>query len=102
MSHQNGNSPVQTFTKKLGQIPIMVRSAKCHLQYSTVQQLLSHGEETNEYGGYFIVNGIERLIRLLIVPKRHYVMSLIRPSYMNRGHEYTQYATQIRCVGPGM
>ena len=26
-------------------------------------------------GGYFVVNGIERLIRLLIVPRRHHVRS---------------------------
>jgi DNA-directed RNA polymerase I subunit RPA2 len=57
-------------------------------------------EEPEEFGGYFIINGNERLIRYLILPRRNHVTSLLRPSFANRGPSYTQYAVQIRCVRP--
>lgn len=36
-------------------------------------QLCKHGEEANEMGGYFICNGLEKLVRLLIVPRANNV-----------------------------
>lgn len=39
----------------------------------TPEQLVAHGEEPNEMGGYFICNGLEKLIRLLIVPRSNNV-----------------------------
>ena len=79
----------------------MVRSSKCHIANYTKAELLAKGEESIDYGGYFIVNGIERLIRLLIVPKRHYVTCLVRPSYQNRGSDFSKFATSMRCVRAG-
>ncbi len=61
-------------------------------------QLVRHHEEPEEFGGYFIINGNERLIRYLILPRRNHVISLIRPSFTNRGPSYTPQAVQIRCV----
>lgn len=63
-------------------------------------ELVRKHEEPEEFGGYFIINGNERLIRYLILPRRNHVISLIRPSFSNRGPSYTQYAVQIRCVRP--
>lgn len=63
-------------------------------------ELVKHHEEPEEFGGYFIINGNERLIRYLILPRRHHVISLNRPSFMNRGPSYTSHAVQIRCVRP--
>lgn len=51
-------------------------------------------------GGYFIINGNERLIRFLIVPRRNHVTSIIRPSFGNRGGAYTPYGVAIRSVRP--
>jgi DNA-directed RNA polymerase I subunit RPA2 len=51
-------------------------------------------------GGYFIINGIEKIIRLLIVNRRNFPMAIIRPSFEGRGPAYTKYATLIRCVRP--
>ena len=62
--------------------------------------LVKHHEEAEEFGGYFVINGNERLIRYLILPRRNHVISLLRPSFTNRGPSYTQYAVQIRCVRP--
>jgi DNA-directed RNA polymerase I subunit RPA2 len=49
-------------------------------------------------GGYFIVNGNERLIRMLILPRRNYPIAISRPSWKNRGALYTEYGIQIRSV----
>lgn len=61
-------------------------------------ELVRRHEESEEAGGYFIVNGNEKIIRFLILPRRNHVISLVRPSFMNRGAFYTQYACQIRSV----
>lgn len=63
-------------------------------------QLVKHHEEPEEFGGYFVINGNERLIRYLILPRRNHVISLVRPSFGKRGPSYTPYAVQIRCVRP--
>lgn len=63
-------------------------------------QLYKAKEETEEFGGYFIVNGIEKIIRMLIVPRRNYPMAIQRPSYTNRGPGYTTLGVEIRSVRP--
>lgn len=57
----------QRFLKRLGALPIMVKSSGCHLRGMTRQQLVAAKEESTEFGGYFICNGIERIIRMLIL-----------------------------------
>lgn len=89
---------VQRVAKKLGGIPIMTRSSKCWLEGLTKRQLIGHGEEDNEFGGYFVCNGIERMIRMLIATRRNYIIALRRGAYQKRGPIYTDYATLIRCV----
>ncbi len=46
----------------IGNIPIMVMSDLCLLSKHTSEELTSKGEDPNEVGGYFIVNGSERVI----------------------------------------
>ncbi|KAL9632216.1 MAG: hypothetical protein Q9164_005456, partial [Protoblastenia rupestris] len=86
--------------RELGQLPIMLRTNRCHLQNLTPAQLVQSKEETEELGGYFVVNGIEKMIRMLIVSRRNYPMAIIRGSFVNRGSAYTKYGMQIRCVRP--
>lgn len=62
--------------------------------------MVKHHEEPEEFGGYFIVNGNERLIRFLILPRRNHVIALMRPSFANKGPSYSHYAVQIRGVRP--
>ena len=85
---------------KLGEVPIMVRSSKCHLNGMGPRELLSVGEEASEFGGYFICNGIERIIRMLQLPKRNYPMAITRGAYTNRGPLYSNKGVVIRCVRP--
>ncbi|KAI9508905.1 hypothetical protein F5148DRAFT_1191368 [Russula earlei] len=94
------NQTVRSVTKDCGLIPIMVRSVRCNLRALSSAELVSHHEEPEEFGGYFIINGNERLIRYLILPRRNHVIALNRPSFQSRGSSYTPYVVQIRCVRP--
>jgi DNA-directed RNA polymerase I subunit RPA2 len=60
--------------------------------------MIEKHEDAEEIGGYFVSNGIERLIRLLIVPRRNYPIAIIRPSFQNRGPTFTKFGVQMRCV----
>ncbi|KAL8707521.1 MAG: hypothetical protein Q9220_007463 [cf. Caloplaca sp. 1 TL-2023] len=86
--------------REMGQIPIMLRSNRCHLEKCTPAQRVLHKEESEELGGYFIVNGIEKLIRMLIVPRRNFPMAIIRNSFVGRGASYSKYGIQLRSVRP--
>jgi DNA-directed RNA polymerase I subunit RPA2 len=55
-------------------------------------------EESLEMGGYFIVNGNEKLIRLLNVPRRNFPLALVRGGFANRGSTYSNFGIQIRCA----
>ncbi|KAJ3117269.1 hypothetical protein HK098_006309 [Nowakowskiella sp. JEL0407] len=88
------NSTVISF----GKIPIMVRSSKCHLYNKSPKELIAAHEDADEFGGYFIINGNERLLRLLVVPRRNHAIALVRPAFQNRGPTYTQFGVQIRCT----
>ena len=54
------------------------------------------GEEDKEFGGCFIVNGIERCVRLLQVPRRNVFQAIKRPTYKSRGPSYSEYGVAIR------
>ena len=88
----------QVFTKLCGNMPVMVGSELCNLHGMSKKKIVSHREEENEVGGYFILNGRERLIRLLNVPKRNTVFGLERPAMAKRGSGYTRIGCYIRSV----
>ncbi|KAL0092040.1 hypothetical protein J3Q64DRAFT_1674279 [Phycomyces blakesleeanus] len=92
------DGPVSSESFGLGQVPIMVRSNRCNLYKMYSKQLVESMEESEEMGGYFVVNGIEKLIRLLIVPRRNHVTAIIRNSFQNRGSAYSSYGCAIRCA----
>ncbi|XP_069811491.1 DNA-directed RNA polymerase I subunit RPA2 [Dendropsophus ebraccatus] len=82
----------------LGHVPIMVRSKLCNLYGLSPQKLVQHHEEEQEMGGYFIINGIEKVIRMLIMQRRNFPVALCRPKWKTRGPGYTQYGIAMRCV----
>ncbi|KAH8689228.1 hypothetical protein GQ44DRAFT_667607 [Phaeosphaeriaceae sp. PMI808] len=84
----------------LGTIPIMLRSNRCHLENMSPDQLVKSKEETEELGGYFIVNGIEKIIRMLQVNRRNFPMAIKRSAFTNRGPGYTHYGILIRSMRP--
>jgi DNA-directed RNA polymerase subunit B len=46
----------------IGRIPIMLKSNRCPLSKMVSEELIKVGEDPNDPGGYFIVNGSERVI----------------------------------------
>ncbi|PVV05031.1 hypothetical protein BB560_000446 [Smittium megazygosporum] len=95
---QINDKEVHTELRSLGSLPIMVKSNRCNLYGMGPADLIKHHEEAEEFGGYFVVNGGEKVVRMLIAPKRNHVSAIKRPSYANRGPGFTMFATQIRCV----
>lgn len=100
ISWRVNGQPKQMEERDMGLVPIMIKSNRCHLRGLTSRELVHRKEEPNELGGYFIINGNERLIRFLILPRANHVVSLERPSFANRGPSYSKLACSIRCVHP--
>lgn len=94
------NGDAVEIVRDLGQVPIMVKSNRCHLEGLSPAGLVERKEESEELGGYFIVNGIEKIIRLLQVGRRNFPHAINRPSFQNRGAAYTPYGIITRSVRP--
>lgn len=92
------DEPEEKLNINLGDIPVMVRSNHCNLAGLNEDELVRKHEDMHELGGYFIVNGNERLIRMLVMNKRNYPVCFQRGSFINRGKFFTPYAVQMRCV----
>ena len=46
----------------IGELPLMLKSSKCHLHGLSDEKLVERGEDPKDPGGYFIVNGSERAV----------------------------------------
>ena len=46
----------------IGELPVMVRSKLCHLDGVSEEEMAEFGEDTSDPGGYFIINGSERVL----------------------------------------
>jgi DNA-directed RNA polymerase subunit B len=52
----------ESFTAQVGSFPIMLKSKYCHLQNLPVKELIEKGEDPYDPGGYFIINGTEKVL----------------------------------------
>ncbi|HLC73710.1 MAG TPA: DNA-directed RNA polymerase subunit B'' [Candidatus Nanoarchaeia archaeon] len=52
----------ESFTTEIGRIPIMLKSKYCHLSNLRKEELIEVGEDSDDFGGYFIINGNERVL----------------------------------------
>jgi DNA-directed RNA polymerase I subunit RPA2 len=86
----------------IGMAPIMVGSAACNLHNLSPSQLVARKEDPDERGGYFIINGNEKVCRLLIQPKTNHILAVTRSAFQNRGPLYSKFATQMRCLRPDL
>ena len=57
-----GEREGQTEIVYIGDFPVMLRSKICPLSRMTAEELISIGEDPIDPGGYFIVNGAERVV----------------------------------------
>ena len=52
----------ESFVTQVGKIPIMIKSKFCHLNGLKSDELIAKGEDPDDPGGYFILNGNERVL----------------------------------------
>ncbi|MAG15728.1 hypothetical protein CMO88_01560 [Candidatus Woesearchaeota archaeon] len=60
-AHING-AQRESFETQIGNLPIMLRSKQCHLHNLSREDLVKHGEDADDPGGYFIINGTEKAL----------------------------------------
>jgi DNA-directed RNA polymerase subunit B len=60
-AHINGVQR-EEFKLQIGNLPIMLQSRFCHLSEMTREERIQAGEDPDDPGGYFIVNGTEKVL----------------------------------------
>ena len=60
-AHINGVQR-ESFVTQEGNLPIMLKSKFCHLNGLSKEELMSKGEDPYDPGGYFIINGTEKVL----------------------------------------
>jgi len=82
----------------IGEVPVMVKSKLCYLSGMSRKELVENGEDADDPGGYFIINGSERVLvsiedlvpnRLMVTNERNGVVAKIFSTY---------YGFRARCV----
>ncbi len=58
-------SQKEEFEVQIAKMPIMLKSSKCILHGKTKEELIELGEDPDEPGGYFIVNGTEKVVVMI-------------------------------------
>ena len=91
--YEKFNKTDELFHKKvfLMKIPTMVRSSKCNLYGLSMNECIEKGECSNDTGGYFIVNGKERV--LVCQERLNY-----NQVYVFSNDEKTPYSAEIRSM----
>ena len=83
--------------KVMGHVPVMVRSNACHLQGLSPRELVKKGEHEQEFGGYFICGGHERLLRMLQTTRRNYPVAMKRGGWKKRGQNFSELGVLLEC-----
>ena len=82
----------------IGEIPVMLKSKLCYLSNLRRDELIENGEDPDDPGGYFVINGSERVLvsiedlvpnKLMVTKERGGVVSKIFS---------THYGFRARCV----
>ncbi|CAN8074280.1 unnamed protein product [Agarophyton chilense] len=85
-------------SQRLARIPIMVKSVACYLRGKSRKELRELGEEEYEAGGFFIVNGAEKVLRLVVVPRSNHPVSVSRDANESRGAMFTKLSISLRSM----
>lgn len=81
--------------------PEMVKGARCALR--NVHSRLDHFralEEQLEVGGYFVMNGGERILRALLMQRCNVAINIYREKFVTQGPHFSPKAVVIRCKRP--
>jgi DNA-directed RNA polymerase beta subunit len=82
----------------IGEIPVMVKSKLCYLAHMTPEELIDAGEDADDPGGYFIINGSERVLVGIedLVPNK--IMTTDETTGTVAKVFSTRYGFRARCV----
>ncbi|MDO8554238.1 MAG: DNA-directed RNA polymerase subunit B'' [Candidatus Micrarchaeota archaeon] len=82
----------------IGEIPVMVKSKLCYLSNLSESELIQNGEDPDDPGGYFIINGSERVLVSIedLVPNK--LMVTTEKSGIVAKIFSTHYGFRARCV----
>ena len=82
----------------IGELPVMLKSKLCYLSNLRKDELMAQGEDPDDSGGYFIINGSERVLvsiedlvpnKLMVTKERNGIVSKIFS---------THYGFRARCI----
>jgi len=73
----------------IGRMPIMLRSSSCNLYGMSESELIKAGECPNDPGGYFIINGNERILSGQIHPAYDTPIVCKQKKAQNQKNRYT-------------
>ncbi|MFA0822034.1 MAG: DNA-directed RNA polymerase subunit B'' [Methanomethylovorans sp.] len=65
MNVVQGEEESEPVEAKIGQLPVMIKSSICNLVDLNEKEMIDYGEDPLDPGGYFIVNGTERVVMTL-------------------------------------
>lgn len=84
----------------IGELPVMVKSKLCHLDGLNEEELIEAGEDANDQGGYFIINGSERVLVSIedLAPNRIMVTREKDGTVVNSKVFSTRFGFRTRCV----
>ena len=82
----------------IGEIPVMVKSKLCYLSHMTPDELIEAGEDPEDPGGYFIINGSERVLVGIedLVPNK--IMTTVEATGTVAKVFSTRHGFRARCV----
>lgn len=62
------------------------------------EELVKKGEHENEWGGYFIMKGHEKLIRMLLMTRKNFPIAVQRNTWRDRGQNFGDTGIMVRSV----
>ncbi|KAI5147298.1 DNA-directed RNA polymerase I subunit RPA2 [Nematocida ausubeli] len=94
------NGAVSTQEVSLGIIPVMVRSELCYLSEMKDAQMIKAKEEPNDFGGYFIYKGTEKICRLIQIQKKYVPFGIYRPGMSKKSKNMSEHAVSYKSARP--
>jgi len=84
----------------IGELPVMLKSKLCHLDNMTEDELIEAGEDPQDPGGYFIINGSERVLVSIedLAPNRIMVSKEKDGALITAKVFSTRFGFRARCV----
>ncbi|XP_075213052.1 RNA polymerase I subunit Rpl135 isoform X2 [Lycorma delicatula] len=95
---KKNDSPQPPILRDMGRVPIMIKSDLCHLNGLSPKELIENNEHAEEWGGYFVVKGSEKLIRMLLMMRRNFPIAVKRTTWKQRGTRFSDMGVIMRCV----